>query len=300
MTEIARTESQEVAIQPTTPSDGVALGEWAAELDHAYKVAAAICQTKFAPKEVQGKPEEAAVRMLAGKAVGIDPLSSLSAFYEVHNRPALYARSMVAIAQSKGHQIQRTEATDDKVTYRARRKGESEWQVFTWTIARAEKAGYTSNAKYKSNPTEMLSAKASAEAVRTIAADALLGMAYSVEDLELEDMGEVEDERPKTTVKRKTSTRKKPAPKAEPAPEAETEDSEADQPAPELPDEVQGELSITEDTWNELNRLAAEQNIESVPKWVSGQLGRTLHGWSEITEAEGDRLLKVLVDGEVQ
>lgn len=299
MTEIVTTDQGTATVSPAQPAGGVALAEWAAELDHAYKVATAICQTKFAPKEVQGKPEEAAVRMLAGKAVGIDPLSSLSAFYEVHNRPALYARTMVAIAQSQGHQIQRTEATDEKVTYRARRKGESEWQVFTWTIARAEKAGYTSNAKYKSNPTEMLSAKASAEAVRTIAADALMGMAYSVEDLELEDLGEVEDERPKTTVKRKASSRKKAeTKKAEPAPEPEP-DSDAE-PEPALPAEVKGESAITEDTWNELNQLAEEKGIQSVPKWASDQLGRTLHGWGEITEAEGDRLLKILVDGEVQ
>lgn len=223
---------REVAVNPAS-SGAISLAEWAAELDSAYKIAQALCATKFAPKEVQGKPEEAAVRMLAGRSVGIDPMSSLAAFYEVHNRPALYARTMVAIAQAQGHQIQRVEATDESVTYKARRRGESEWQLFTWTMARANQAGYTTNVKYKSNPIEMLSAKASAEAVRTIAADALLGMPYSVEDLQLEDLGET-DPAPAATVKRKAKTKAKPAAKDEPAPEPEPDE----EPAPPLPDGV--------------------------------------------------------------
>jgi hypothetical protein len=97
---------------------------------------------------------------------------------------------MVALVLRAGHEVVRTGADDTSVTVAARRKGQSEWSEFTWTIERAKKAGYTSNKKYESDPIAMLTAKAQAEACRTIAPDVLTGLAYSVEEVELEDLGE--------------------------------------------------------------------------------------------------------------
>lgn len=57
---------------------------------------------------------------------------------------------------------------------------------------------------------------------------------------------------------------------------------------------------ITQQTWGEINSLAAEKRVENVPAWISEQLGRKLQGWIEITEAEGDQLLETLTTGEVQ
>lgn len=311
--EISTAPAPSNAVTPPASAGSIALEDWAAELDHAFKIAQAVCTTKFAPQEVQGKPEEAAVRMLVGKSVGIDPLSSLSAFYEVHNRPAMYARTMVAVAQAQGHQIVRSEATEDQVVYKARRKGEAEWQQFTWTIARAEKAGYTSNQKYKQDPIAMLSAKASAEAVRTIAADALMGMAYSVEDIELEDLGEVKDA-PKTTVKRTSSSKasskaRQSAGKKDAQQEApDTGDTAApgagEDPAPEAaaggegqaPD---GDEPIQQQTWDEIKSLLSEKAPEEKPgPWAMQATGRMVKAWKEFTQAEGDQMLTLLLTGE--
>ena len=210
----------------------IQLGEWAAELAAARQIAVALAASNFLPKALREKgkgvvknPEEmandAAAVILAGKSVGLDPLQSVQNIFPVHGMPSMYARTMGALVMTQGHEVRRTAASDESVTYMVRRKGDADWQDFTWTIQRAEKAGYLSNAKYKSDPIAMLGAKALAEACRTVFPDILLGMAYSAEDLELEDMGEVSPApavAPKADKPSITRTRVRPTAKASPAP----------------------------------------------------------------------------------
>lgn len=193
--EVATRNTAELDTNPATimgaPSSGmVDLAAWAQELTAAHQIGSALCKTAFVPKDFQGKPDAAAAAILAGKSLGMDPLSALQNIYVIHGRPGLYSRTMHALVMAQGHEVIRTNATPESVTVQARRKGSKDWQEFTWTIQRATTAGYTkSNAKYKENPVEMLSAKAIAEACRVIAPDVLTGIAaYAVE--ELEDVGE--------------------------------------------------------------------------------------------------------------
>ena len=232
----------------------VSLLEWAQELDAAHRLGTALCGTDFVPQSFRGKPDAAAAAILAGKSLGLDPMNSLSNIFVVQGRPAMYARTMVALVLSAGHDIRRTAATPEAVTILGRRKGQQEWQEFTWTIDRARQAGYLSNKKYNTDPIAMLTAKAQAEACRTIAPDVLTGVAaYSVEDVELEDLGETPAaattapavEKPKRTVKRRQApapavpdvVTAPPAPEEEPLPEAAPEDDVVDQETGELPPE---------------------------------------------------------------
>lgn len=228
----------------------VQLQEWAAELAAAGQIAGALAQSNFLPKALREKGKgvvksyeemtnDAAAVILAGKSVGLDPLQSVQNIFPVHGMPSMYARTMGALVISHGHEVKRTEASDKSVTYAVRRKGDPEWQFFTWTIERAEKAGYLSNAKYKSDPIAMLGAKALAEACRTVFSDILLGMAYSAEDLELEDMGEIAPDKPIETAKatRPTITRSRPRPAAKAEPAAPAPVSE-----PAVADTTTGEL----------------------------------------------------------
>lgn len=243
-----------MSIQPFNPAGEVAtptnlptstgtiqLAEWAAELGAAHQLGTALCKTAFVPKDFMGKPEAAAAAILAGKSLGLDPMNALSNIFVVHGRPALYARTMTALVMAQGHEVVRTEATPESVTVAGRRKGQERWQEFTWTIGRAKTAGYTSNSKYQSDPIAMLTAKAQAEACRTIAPDVLAGMPYSAEEMELEDMGE----RPaaaEAPVKTRKLTRKPAEKKAE---DAERPARPAPAPAPEpdpVADEATGEI----------------------------------------------------------
>ena len=183
--------------QPVSPVPPAAMSQtvvdlqsWAQELDAAHRLGNALCQTDFVPNDFKGKPEAAAAAILAGKALGLDPMNSLSNIFVIHGKPALYARTMAGMVMEHGHELQRTVATPEQVTIMARRKGQEQWQEFTWTMQRAQTAGYTGNKLYKTDPIAMLTAKAQAEACRTIAPDVLTGVAtYSVEEHQLDNIG---------------------------------------------------------------------------------------------------------------
>ena len=164
------------------------LHEWAANLQAAHTIGSALCGTSFAPAHFRGKPDEAAAAILYGSEVGFTPTQALQNLYVIGGKPALYARPMVAIVQAAGHEVWTVEKSDESVTVSGRRRGSEHVITETWTIARAQRAGYTNNKKYQTDPQAMLYARAASDVCRQIAADALAGMAYSVEELQLEQV----------------------------------------------------------------------------------------------------------------
>ena len=256
--------------QPVSPVPQQALSQtvvdlqsWAQELDAAHRLGQALCQTDFVPKDFQGRPEAAAAAILAGKALGLDPMNSLSNIFIIHGKPALYARTMAGMVMEHGHELYRSVATPEQVTIMARRKGQDQWQEFTWTMQRAQAAGYTSNKLYKSDPIAMLTAKAQAEACRTIAPDVLTGVAtYSVEDHQLDNIGEP------------------------------TRPSRVAQPVEQVAEESEFE-SITGDQWNEL--LAAGNAVGLDPAQVGALaadvIGHDLRGPQDIPANQYDNIL---------
>lgn len=156
----------------------------AAKLADAHKIAAALCNTAMVGPHFKGKTDEAAAAIMYGDQIGMNALASLQNVFVISGRPGLYSRTMVGIVQAKGHTVRTVEESATSVTVAGVRKGSKHEEVVTWTIERAEKAGYTSNKKYKTEPQAMLYARAAGDVCRRIAPDALLGMAYAVEELE--------------------------------------------------------------------------------------------------------------------
>lgn len=253
----------------------VDLVAWANELGAAHQIATAISRTEFVPKEFRGDPDKTATAILYGKSLGLDPLAALSNIFVVHGRPAMYSRTMVALAQRAGVEFQRTAATEQQVTVHARRKGSQTWQEFTWSIARATKAGYTTNAKYKTDPIGMLTAKAFAEAVRVIAPDVLMGIAVS-EEVELGDYDDqpavapaVEDTAgvEKKKVQRKPRAKKAPEPVAVASAPVEEEPPAQEQTGELISSETQNQIiSQAKEKWLVQNPAMLNQNLEALLK----------------------------------
>lgn len=179
-------------LDTTTPVSGIVLhadqatdmiAKTAGQLGQAFQIAEAICGTQFAPQHFRGKPHDAAAAILYGSQVGLDPLTALQNIYVIGGKPALYARTMQAIVQAAGHSVWTEESTDQGVTVAGQRAGSEAVERVTWTIERAQTAGYTSNANYKKDPQAMLYARATGDVCRRIAPDALLGMAYTIEEM---------------------------------------------------------------------------------------------------------------------
>lgn len=303
MTEVSIPQAAPAAVaMPELPSvTGVAsLESWVTALGHANKIANFMARSNFVPAPLRLKSknnykttEELALDVtaiiLAGASIGYDPFQAVQQMFIVHGSPAMYARSMVALVKSHGHKLDQAHASAESVTVRARHRNEAEWQEFTWDMNRAKKAGYTSNPKYASNPQEMLYAKAATEACRRMFPEVLAGIsAYSVEESELEDMGE--DPAPAS-----------PTPAAEPKAKVAVKRRQA--PAPELPAVVHNAPVETADPELEADpvEMASPEQIthlvvalkaaghttnEAKAAAVQEQVGRTLGGFQDLTSEE--------------
>lgn len=301
MTEVSIPQAAPAALaMPALPSvTGVAsLESWVTALGHANQIANFMARSNFVPAPLRMKSknnykttEELALDVtaiiLAGASIGYDPFQAVQQMFIVHGSPAMYARSMVALVKSHGHKLDQSVASAESVTVRARHKSESEWHEFTWDMARAKKAGYTSNPKYASNPQEMLYAKAATEACRRMFPEVLAGIsAYSVEESELEDMGEVQApaaSAPAPVAKAKVAVKRRQAP------------------APELPavvhnapvEEADPVIMATAEQQAALLAALDAAGIQNPEKGaaINEQVGRDTSGPADLTTEEADSLI---------
>ncbi|ROR97818.1 hypothetical protein EDD28_2427 [Salana multivorans] len=290
----ARTEIATLA--PSDPT-GRRLISWAEAGQAANQLARALSQTAFVPKGMTDVGNATAA-ILMGDELGLSPIASLRSIYVVHGTPALYARTMVALALSHGHQIWTESASDQAVTVCGQRRGSEHVERAEWTIQRATKAGYTGNAKYKTNPVEMLYAKAAAEVARRIAADVLAGVPYSVEDLELEQ--------PATT----TVTRESAARSRVNRARSRVNRDRPQPPEPDLPsDDLRSELGPESDpepseparvTDAQIRKIGAAMRDLGMTdrtlalQYVSEVAGRDVPSRSDLTRDEASRLIDQL------
>lgn len=272
----ASTDLAPMLVGNTDPTGGRLIA-WAESLGAAHRLASALCTTSFVPKHFAGKPAEAAAALMLGDELGFSPVSALRSIFVIGGTPGLYARSMVALVQSHGHEVWTETDTPTKVTVCGRRGGSSQVERSEWTIDRARRAGYTSNKKYESDPQAMLYARAASDVCRRIAADVLSGVPYTVEEMELEAAT-----RPARTVKR---AEPKPAP-AEPDLEPVNESPLLDTSSPlaKAMFAALHEAGITDDY-----RL----------EFCSQTIGRQITTSKELTDADARRILDALKDAPV-
>lgn len=270
---------------PTLDDEGTALISRAVEqMQNAHRLANALATTAFVPAHFRGKPDDVAAAIMYGAAIGLDPMASLRSIYVVNGQPGMYARQMVAIAQSKGHAIWTEEASDESVTVAGRRCGSSTVERDTWTYARAQKAGYTSNKKYDTDPQAMLWARAASVVVRRIAADALAGLDTSVEELRVIDSEVVQPQRPK----RESAAALLASANPEPA-EAEVAEEAAVEPEPEP--------SITDAQQRKIGTLMRQSSITEradALAYVGTVIGREVASRTELTTTEAGRVIEAL------
>ena len=169
-----------VVVRPRTVQR---LTEWAESAQAAYTVAEKLVRTSFVPIQFRDKPHEATAAILAGDELDLSPMASLRAFDVIQGNAAPKAITLRAVVQSKGHAVWQVEATDNRAIFRGRRGGEAEIHESVWTIERARSLGLTGKENWKKQPKAMLIARATSEVCRLTAADAILGIPYSAEEL---------------------------------------------------------------------------------------------------------------------
>lgn len=269
----------------TMDPTGGRLVAWAGAATAAHQLASSLSRTSFIPKAFQGNAADATAAIMLGDELGLSPISSLRSIYIISGTPAMYARTMVALAMSHGHEVWTESSTDREVVVCGKRAGSEHVERAAWTIDRAKKAGYTNNRKYDTDPQAMLWAKAAGEVARKVAPDVLAGVPHSVEDLELEQPA------PARTVKRTAARQTAPQP-AEPPLEEPT------------PQQVPSEQGITKAQLTALNAgmSSAYGFTDRADKlaWLSAQLGREVSSSSELSKTEASRLIDMIKQEEAE
>jgi len=281
--------------QPPAPmsATGTGLVQWGEALTAAHRIGSALCSTAFAPAHFRGKPEEAAAAILYGAELGFSPTQALRSIFLIGGSPGLYAKQMVALVLTHGHEVWTEEKTDAKVTVKGKRAGSTHVITETWTTARAQKAGYTKNPKYGTDPQAMLYARAAADVCRQVAPDALAGLATSVEELEYEQ--------PLPTVR---VTRAKPQPAAIPEPEFERIEAAPVTPEPDVEPEVDHPAdadgvveSLTPAQSKALHASFGDAGIKDRDArldYCRNLIGRELTTSSDLTRAEASKVIDAL------
>lgn len=180
----------DIATRTDQAPDGAhqsALVLWAYEARQAAQVATSLAKTSFVPASLRGKPEDITAAILAGQELGLQPMASLRSMDVIQGTPALRAHAMRGLVQAHGHKVWVGEKSPTRVVMHGQRRGPDgleEEQEVEWTIERAELLGLTGKAEWKKQPQTMLTARATGEICRLVAADVLYAMPYASEELD--------------------------------------------------------------------------------------------------------------------
>ena len=177
MTDLAVYEpaAAQVAIPDRNDTDS-----WVGVVSDVIKVANVIFDTPFVPEGLRGSAPAVAAAILAGREMGIGPMTSLQHIHVIKGKPAQSALLMRALIQAAGHKWEDGDVTDTRAVVRGCRRGESSWAEVVFTADQAKHAGIDLG-KY---PADKLYARATSRLARRKFADVIAGMPYSAEDLE--------------------------------------------------------------------------------------------------------------------
>lgn len=314
----------EVAIRSSHPVD---LMTFADEASQVRRIAQVLCQTDFVPEVYRGRPDEVTAVILFGREINVGPMVALQTINVIKGRPSLAAVLMRGKAQEAGVVFEVVEQSDEKVVMRAQPPNQQTWTYSTWDLARARKAELLRKEMWQKYPRSLMIARCTSELCRLVAADVLMGMAYSTEELTDMDAPDVAipevEEKPKKTVRRKATYEPPaemdwPEPVQLPTPEPVPALTAAPEPEEETPDAFPDSYStiddegrvgpevrepkpdaITSKVRTALQATFTDMGIRDrgirLTK-VSDILGRQILSVNQLSDAEGRKVLEALAD----
>lgn len=264
-----------------TPDRPMRLVEWASEARAAHALAESLCQTPFAG-QFRGDPLGGTAAILKGAEVGLTPVTALGAFDLIQGVVAPKAITLRALVQAHGHTVWIESSTPTECVAKAKRRGESVTHESRWTMKRAQAMNLTNKPNWKNQPEAMLMARATSEVCRMVAADVILGIGYSAE--------EVEDNQPAPTI---TITRTEAPPtKARRKPVAAPEPEEPPlEPEPTPAAEPRSEAQMRK-LWATAKDVGMDE--AGFRAWITDCLGREVESTKTLTRDEAARLIDAL------
>ena len=290
------------------------LGEWVEAARHAHQLVSPLIDTAFVPDTYRPKvdpratPEQktaaravavanATAAVLQGVTLGLDPLTALNQIYLVHNRPGMYAKMMVALVQSKGHEVWTEDLSDTRAVVCGRRKGTEHIERVTITMDQARRAKWTTNQAYSTTPQDMLWSRAAARVCDRIASDAIKGIA-SVEEIQDTIHTAAEVGNGTRTISPRTTTRKAAPPPVDAVEDPPLEETPEQPETPSGPQEnADGVEPITPKQQRKMHALLREHGKEDRDVglvYISGVVGREITSTKNLTVIEAGDVIDSL------
>ena len=309
----------------------LSLRSWALEAEAAAGIARSLAPTAFVPDHlrVYRNPQErdpakkvldldqtvvqVTAVLLAGQELEFGPMASLRAFVIIRGTVALYAIAARALLLRAGHEVIVAESTSSRAIVRARRAGDELWQTSTWDLDRAKLAGLYPghvDGNWRKQTKSMLVARATAEACRWVAADAMLGLPLIAEELadadsELHspltgDGASTGRDEPGPTAngtrgstRRRTATPRAALPAAPPVPHVEQQpdpEPPTSEPPPGTPRPTKPQLAKLHAGLRDIAITGPEEGLALVSAWA----GRHITSTGHLTRDEIDHVIKRL------
>jgi hypothetical protein len=316
--DIARMDHNAIAVLGGANDALERLGQWVTAASQARHLVAGLVETAFIPDSYRVKvdpratPEQhaaareiaignATAAVLQGVTLGIDPLMALQQIYIVHGRPGMYAKMMVALVQSHGHEVwtEEGDCSDTRAVVYGRRKGSQKVERVIITLDMARKAQWTSNAAYGKTPADMLYARAATRVCDRIASDVLKGIA-SLEEIQDTVKATAEVGERTVTPRKRAAVAAAPAeeppldaePATVPAAPAKEEQPQLDDanPEPAPPGIIASQQKRLHALLTETGR--GDRDIALV--WIAGVIGREIISSKELTKREAGTVIDVL------
>lgn len=147
-------------------------------------------------------PQQAAIAIIAGKGIGMNPFSAVQNIAVINNRPSIWGDALVALALSTGEvEDMKTEWIANKegkrvaCRYLVKRKHIASPFVGEFSLKMAQEAGLLNRQPWKLYTQRMLENRARAFAIRNAFADVLMGVSVREEQ---EDIAYAEKNKPVT------------------------------------------------------------------------------------------------------
>jgi hypothetical protein len=156
------------------------IDSWTQIVGQVVKLANEIYDTPFIPDGLRGSAAAVSACILAGREMGLGPMTSLANIDVIRGKPTQKPLLMRAMILSHGHKWEDVENTDYRAVVRGRRKDESDWTTVTFTADQAKKAGLNLG----NWPADKLYARASSRLAKHRFADVIMGIPYTPEDVE--------------------------------------------------------------------------------------------------------------------
>lgn len=163
------------ALPPATDVDG-----WIQVVAQVAMLAERIADTDFVPDALKRKPAAVTAAILAGREMGVAPMTALQHINVIKGKPGQDALLMRALVLAKGHAIEYGDCSDTRALVRGKRRGEETWTEVVFTADQARRAkidlgGY---------PEDKLIARATSRLCRRKFADVISGLSYTLEELQ--------------------------------------------------------------------------------------------------------------------